>query len=160
MEYIANAYDRLFCCANVGWFSFMVSLIARRPRWSPNPLPDSIIEGTIDLQLLSHIGSSNTLLARYNEPHTPIFARKNHHIPHTTVLRDKPASKVKMVSNGLRTAIVKSYRIFNVFARNSADITNCTHQFLHAIATYLTRPCRVTSHGYGSICCCSGFWTE
>ena len=67
--------------------------MACTPRLSRNPLSGSIIEVTIDLQSLSHIGSSKTLLARYHEPHAPIVARTNHHIPHTTVLCDKPASK-------------------------------------------------------------------
>ena len=54
--------------------------MARTPRLSWNPLSDSIIEVTINLQSLSRIRSSKTLLARYHKPHTSIVARKNHHI--------------------------------------------------------------------------------
>ena len=42
--------------------------MARTPRWYPNPLPNSIIEVTINLKLLSHIRSSKTMLARYHNP--------------------------------------------------------------------------------------------
>ena len=82
----------LFWCPNVGWFRFKISPMACTPILSQNPLSKSIIVVTIDMQSLSHIGISKMLLAQYHEPHAPIFARTNHHIPHTTVLCDNPAS--------------------------------------------------------------------
>ena len=60
--------------------------------------------------------------------------------------------QIEMVRNGLQIATVKSYCVFNVFARNSSNITNYMHQFLHAIVTSLTRPCHAISHGDGSAC--------
>ena len=78
-----------------GVFRFKISLMVRTPIFSQNALSNSIIEVTIDLQSLSYIGSSKTLLARYHKPHAPIVARTNHHIPHTTVLRNQPASKLR-----------------------------------------------------------------
>ena len=145
----------IFWCANVGWFRFKVSLMARTPKLSQNLQFNSIIEVTIDLQLFSHVGSSKTLIAQYQEPHAPIFAHTNHHFPHITVMC---GIKVETVRNGLQIAIMKSYCIFNVFSRNSADITNRKHQFLHTITTCLTQPCRATTHGHGYACWQSCGW--
>ena len=71
------------------------------------------------------------MIAWYQKPLAPIATRTNHHIPHTTVLCDKPASKLRRFATVCKTTIVKLYCIFNVFACNLADITNCTHQSPH-----------------------------
>ena len=66
-----------------------------------------------DREVILHVQQCCSQFNRYREPHAPIAARTNRHIPHPTVPYDKPWIQIRLLTlSRLKLAIVMKFLVW------------------------------------------------